>query len=111
MPAEPEPVAPPQEQEVHLEQEITLPPYHVVLLDDNMHTYEYVIGMLKKLFDHDHSTALQMAREVDAVGCVNVETTNKERADLKKSQIESYGPDPRLDRSNGSMSALVEPAK
>ena len=111
MPAEPEPVAPPQEQEVLQEQDITLPPYHVVLLDDNTHTYEYVISMLKQLFGHDQSTALQMAREVDSAGRVNVDTTNKERADLKKSQIESHGPDPRLDRSRGSMSALVEPAE
>ena len=28
------------------------PPYHVILLDDDDHTFEYVIGMLQQLFGH-----------------------------------------------------------
>ena len=28
------------------------PPYHVILLNDDDHTYEYVIEMLKELFGH-----------------------------------------------------------
>ena len=29
-----------------------IPRYHVVLLDDNDHTYEYVVEMLTKIFCH-----------------------------------------------------------
>ena len=29
------------------------PPYHVVLLDDNDHTYASVIEMLRRLFGHE----------------------------------------------------------
>ena len=28
------------------------PPYHVILLNDDDHTYDYVIRMLKELFGH-----------------------------------------------------------
>ena len=28
------------------------PPYHVVLLNDDDHSFEYVIGMLQQLFGH-----------------------------------------------------------
>ncbi|ARA93890.1 MAG: ATP-dependent Clp protease adaptor ClpS [Bacteroidetes bacterium] len=90
---------------------IHIPPYHVILLDDDEHTYEYVIEMLMKLFGHSHERAFQMACEVDAAGRVIVDTTTRERAELKRDQIHAYGPDWRIPRCKGSMSALIEPAE
>lgn len=87
-----------------------LPPYNVVLLDDNDHSYEYVIRMLGDLFNHPPEKAYRMALEVDATGKVVVQTTNLERAELGRDQIQSYGPDPLIPRCKGSMSARVEPA-
>lgn len=87
------------------------PLWHVVLLDDDDHTYEYVIEMLQALFYHDLETAYRMACEVDADGRVIVDTTTRERAELKRDQILGYGADPRLVRSKGSMSAVIEPAE
>ena len=87
-----------------------LPPYHVVLLDDDDHTYDYVIEMLMKLFGHSIERAFQMACEVDGTGRVVVDTTSKERAELKQQQIHAFGPDWRLERCRGSMSAIIEPA-
>ncbi len=92
------------------EEALHIPQYNVVLLDDNDHTYEYVIEMLMKLFGHSESLAFQMAREVDTTGRVIVETTTKERAELKRDQIHSYGADWRIPRCKGSMSAIIEPA-
>ncbi len=86
-----------------------LPPYNVVLLDDDDHSYEYVVMMLCKLFGHSPQSALLMACEVDATGRVIVETTTKERAEFKQEQIHAYGPDPLIERSAGSMSAIIEP--
>ncbi len=90
--------------------EITIPRYHVVLLDDDDHTYDYVIEMLMKLFGHSRERAFLMACEVDAAGRVIVDTTTKERAELKRDQIHAYGADWRLERSKGPMSAVIEPA-
>src|SRR5215217_4738093 len=56
-----------------------LPPYNVVLLNDDDHTYEYVIEMLGKLFGHDEATAFKMAEELDTTGRVIVLTTHKEK--------------------------------
>ncbi len=86
------------------------PPYHVILLDDDDHTYAYVIEMLGKLFGHGRVKAFLMAREVDATGRVIVDTTSLERAELKRDQIHAYGADWRLDRCKGSMRASIEPA-
>jgi ATP-dependent Clp protease adaptor protein ClpS len=87
-----------------------LPPYNVVLLDDDDHSYEYVILMLKKVFGHPVEKGFQMAQEVDATGRVIVATTNLEQAELKRDQIQTFGPDPFIPRCKGSMSATVEPA-
>ncbi|NIR47340.1 ATP-dependent Clp protease adaptor ClpS [candidate division KSB1 bacterium] len=90
---------------------VHIPQYHVVLLDDNDHTYDYVIEMLMQIFGHTRETAFQMACEVDSAGRVIVDTTSKERAELKRDQIHAYGPDWRIPHCQGSMSATIEPAK
>jgi ATP-dependent Clp protease adaptor protein ClpS len=87
-----------------------LPPYNVVLLDDDDHSYEYVILMLKRVFGHPIEKGYEMAQEVDATGRVIVATTNLEQAELKRDQIHTFGPDPLIPRCQGSMSATVEPA-
>jgi ATP-dependent Clp protease adaptor protein ClpS len=84
------------------------PPYNVILLNDDDHTYEYVIRMLKELFGHPEEKGFLLAREVDTTGRVIVCTTSMERAELKRDQIHAYGPDPLLERSKGSMSAYIE---
>ncbi len=87
-----------------------LPPYNVVLLNDDDHSFEYVIVMLKALFGHPPEKGYKMAMEVHTTGRVVVATTNLERAELKRDQIQAFGPDPLIPRCKGSMSATVEPA-
>src|SRR4051794_22781760 len=86
------------------------PPYNVILLNDEDHSFEYVILMLQALFGHPPETGYQMALEVHTKGRVIVDTTTLERAELKQDQIHAYGPDPRIPRCQGSMSAEIEPA-
>jgi ATP-dependent Clp protease adaptor protein ClpS len=86
------------------------PRYHVVLWNDDDHTYEYVVAMLRRLFGHAAPTALAMATEVDTRGRVIVLTTTKEHAELKRDQIHACGADRLVARCRGSMSASIEPA-
>ncbi|MBI3726375.1 ATP-dependent Clp protease adaptor ClpS [bacterium] len=88
-----------------------IPPYHVVLLDDDDHTFEYVIHMLQTLFGFPPEKGRRHADEVNATGRSIVCTTSKERAELKRDQIHAFGPDLRLERSQGSMSSIIEPAE
>lgn len=87
-----------------------LPPYNVVLLDDDDHSFEYVIYMLKAIFGHPPEKGYRMALEVDATGRVVVATTHLEQAELMRDRIQAFGPDPLIPRCKGSMSATVEPA-
>jgi ATP-dependent Clp protease adaptor protein ClpS len=80
-----------------------------VLWNDDDHTYQYVIAMLKKLFGHSPEKGFKLAREVDRDGRVVVLTTTREHAELKRDQIHAYGADRLLARSKGSMSATIEP--
>ncbi|MBS2039034.1 ATP-dependent Clp protease adaptor ClpS [bacterium] len=88
-----------------------LPPWNVVLLDDDDHSYEYVIFMLQRLFGHSLETAFLMAKEVDTTGRVIVFSTHKERAELERDRIHGFGADPLIQRCKGSMSAIIEPAQ
>lgn len=85
------------------------PRYHVILWNDDDHTYQYVIAMLQKLFGHPPEKGFTLAKEVDAQGRVIVLTTTKEHAELKRDQIHAFGADRLLARSKGAMSASIEP--
>jgi len=85
------------------------PRYNVVLLDDDDHTYDYVIEMLRRLFGLTPEQAFQVASKVDGTGRVVVDTTTFERAELKRDQIHTFGRDWRIPRCEGSMSATIEP--
>jgi len=85
------------------------PRYHVILWNDDDHTYEYVIGMLAELFAHPLQTGYKMAREVDKTGRVIVLTTTLEHAELKRDQIHAYGKDDLVASCQGSMKASIEP--
>lgn len=88
------------------------PPYNVVLLNDDDHTYQYVIVMLQQLFGYPPEKGFQMAQEVDRTGRVIVLTTTREHAELKQDQIHAFGPDPWSSRDcKGSMTAIIEPAE
>jgi len=85
------------------------PRYHVLLWNDDSHTYEYVIAMLKQLFGHPVETGVQLAESVDKQGRVIVLTTTLEHAELKRDQIHAYGKDPFIKNCQGSMSSSIEP--
>ena len=92
------------------EQERLVPLYRVVLLNDNDHTYDYVIEMLQKIFIFTLDQAYRHAEEVDRCGRTVLITCELPQAEFARDQIHSYGADWRLPRSQGSMSAVVEPA-
>ena len=84
--------------------------FHVVLLDDDEHTYDYVIEMLQALFVLPHEVAFQHAVEVDTTGRTIVITCERPEAEFARDQIHGYGADPRMPKSKGSMSAVLVPA-
>jgi ATP-dependent Clp protease adaptor protein ClpS len=93
-----------------VERERLVPLYSVVLLDDDDHTYDYVIEMLQKILIFSLEQAYRHAEEVDRCGRTVLITCELGEAEFARDQIHAYGPDWRLPRSKGSMSAVIEPA-
>ena len=93
-----------------IERDQLAPLYNVVLLDDNTHTYDYVIEMLGKLFLFPEAEAYAHAVEVDKTGRTIVITCELDHAEFARDQIRAYGPDWRMPESKGSMAAIIEPA-
>ena len=85
--------------------------FHVVLLDDDEHTYDYVVEMLQKLFFMSADQAFSHAVEVDSQKRTIVMTCELEPAEFARQQIHGYGADWRMVQSRGSMSAIIEPAQ
>lgn len=84
--------------------------WNVVLLDDDHHTYDYVIRMVMEIFGKPIEGAFLAARTVDADGRVILMTTHKEHAELKRDQVHAFGKDALIAGCAGSMTAVLEPA-
>ena len=86
------------------------PLYHVILLNDDDHTYDYVVEMVQKIFGFSGAKAFSHAVEVDTRGSTILASYALEEAERRRDLVHSYGADWRLERSIGSMAALLEPA-
>jgi len=84
--------------------------YHVIILNDDDHTIEYVVEMLQAVVGLSAGDALARTLEADGTGSSIVRTCALEEAEMKRDSIHAYGPDWRLPHSRGSVAALVEPA-
>ena len=69
------------------------PLYHVILLNDEDHTFAYVIEGLIKFCNHKFERAYQLATQVHRTGRAAVWTGMLELAELKRDQLRGMGPD------------------
>jgi len=86
------------------------PPFHLILLDDDHHTYQYVIVMLGSIFGYSVDKAFAIACMVDSQGQAVLMTGPYEEMRRRQEKIHAFGADPRMPESAGSMSAVIEPA-
>ncbi|MBE7410902.1 MAG: ATP-dependent Clp protease adaptor ClpS [Leptospiraceae bacterium] len=83
-------------------------PWKVVLWDDDSHTYDYVIEMLVEVCSMSTEKAYGHAVEVDTEKKTIIFFGELEHAEHIQDKILSYGPDPRMSNSKGSMTATLE---
>ena len=84
------------------------PRYHVILWDDDDHSYDYVVRMMEEIFHFPEEKGFLIAREVDKSGRAICLTTTLEHAELKRDQIHAYGKDTLIKRCKGSMKASIQ---
>ena len=71
---------------------------------------KYVVEMLQTLFVFSMEQAFRHAVEVDTFGRTILLTCQEPEAEFARDQVHAYGPDWRMPRSKGPMSAIIEPA-
>ena len=87
-----------------------LPRYHVILLNDDDHSFDYVIRMMRDLFKYSIEKGFQVAMEVHEDGQSIVFTGPKETAEFHQERVHGFGADPLIPRCAGSMTAILESA-
>jgi ATP-dependent Clp protease adaptor protein ClpS len=71
----------------------TQPPYAVIVENDDLHTFDYVIEVLQKVLGYDLQKAFLLTSQVHNAGQAVVWSGTLEVAELKRDQIRGFGPD------------------
>lgn len=87
-----------------------LPPYGVIIEDDDFHTFSYVIMVLQKVFGYSLEKSQRLTDKVHLEGECLVWSGSKEVAELKVDLIRSAGPDV-LAEINFPLGCRIEPLK
>jgi len=103
-----EPVVEPVRKKKKKQEPKRQPRYHVILWNDDDHTFTYVIAMMQELFGHPREQGQKIAEEVHRTGRAIVLTTTMEHAELKRDQIHAYGKDATSAGCLGSMWSTIE---
>ena len=77
--------------------------YELVLLNDETHTYEYVMAMLRDVFGVPWDNGFWMAKTINYKGRLVVFTGALKEVERKRDQVLAYGPDSRLPFSIGPL--------
>jgi len=92
-PVESLPIRARQKQQAELKR-TPLPPYAVVLHNDEINTFEFVVGVVQRVFKYSIEKAYRLTDEAHIRGRCIVWSGSLEVAELKADQIRSCGPDP-----------------
>ena len=83
-----------------------LPPYAVILHNDDVNTVDFVIEVILKVFQYPVEKAIALMLEAHTTGRSIVWSGSKEVAELKADQIRSCGTDPQA-RERGAQPLQV----
>jgi ATP-dependent Clp protease adaptor protein ClpS len=86
-----------------------LPPYNVILENDDDHTFEFVMEVLRKVLGCTEQRAFQLTNEAHTKGRAVIWTGPKEVAELKVEQVLTCH-ETRGTRKLGPLGCTLEPA-
>jgi ATP-dependent Clp protease adaptor protein ClpS len=86
------------------------PPYAVILHNDPINGFDFVIGVLSKVFGYGTPKAFWLTLQAHVTGRSHVWTGSLEVAELKADQVRSCGPDPaQKSKGAGPLAVTIEP--
>jgi ATP-dependent Clp protease adaptor protein ClpS len=87
-----------------------VPPYNVILQNDDFHSFEFVVEVLQKALGYVKERAFLLTREAHTTGRSIVWTGSKEVAELKVEQIRSFHEVRSDGKKFGPLDCSIEPA-
>jgi len=88
-----------------------LPPYHVIIENDDDHSQMFVVVVLRKVFGFDEAKAIDLMHTAEKAGEAVVWTGPKEVAELKLEQLRTVHEKHWQDeRDLGPIRCRIEPA-
>jgi ATP-dependent Clp protease adaptor protein ClpS len=87
-----------------------VPPYNVILENDDHHSADFVVGVLQKALGYVLERAHRLMMQAHTTGRAAVWTGPKEVAELKADQIRSFHETLDQGRKLGPLSCYIEPA-
>ncbi len=72
------------------------PPYAVVLHNDDVNGFDFVIEVLRKVFHYERLKAELLTLQAHETGRAVIWSGSLEVAELKADQVRACGPDPRM---------------
>jgi ATP-dependent Clp protease adaptor protein ClpS len=88
----------------------TIPPYNVILRNDDFHSFEFVIQVLRKALGVDEQKAFLLTEEAHTSGRAIVWTGPKEVAEFKVDQIRTFHEKRGNGTNLGPLDCDIEPA-
>jgi ATP-dependent Clp protease adaptor protein ClpS len=88
-----------------------IPPYNVILENDDYHTLEFVVDVLRKVLGCPLERAAQLALQAHTTGRSIIWTGTREVAELKVEQVRSFHEIRSYDGAKlGPLGCTIEPA-
>ncbi|MGF1581366.1 MAG: ATP-dependent Clp protease adaptor ClpS [Gemmataceae bacterium] len=88
-----------------------IPPHNVILLNDDHHSFEFVMSVLRKVLGVSQERAFQFTEEAHTSGRAIIWTGTKEVAELKVEQIRTFHETRVHDGAKlGPLDCMIEPA-
>jgi ATP-dependent Clp protease adaptor protein ClpS len=86
-----------------------VPQYNLVLLNDETHTFEFAIALLRDVFGLPWNEAFELTLDIHDRGRQIVFTGSQEEIESKRVRVAEYGTDPRLASSTGPIKSEIAP--
>jgi ATP-dependent Clp protease adaptor protein ClpS len=87
-----------------------VPPYNVILENDDYHSFEFVIDVLRKALGYSAERAFQLTEQAHRTGRAVIWTGPKEVAELKADQVATFHEARPNGADLGPLGCTIEPA-
>lgn len=84
--------------------------WHVILLNTDDHTFEFVVALIMTVFSKNYDEAFALTMKIHKEGQCIATTTHKERAELYKETVEAFGADELMKKNPRPLPCVIEPA-